>query len=196
MRLADSGDVISLCEKSVTVEDRVPVGRVFVDADLGEVDWEILRDRRRIAGGGIVVPVVAVDRETGAAEVLRHVSVGDAGRALNPAQVEGQDDGAAVMGLGHAFMEHLIHDDTGRIRNLGAVDYRIPTIKDMPGELRCVSIENADGPGPYGAKGISEGALLANASAVGTAVNKLIGATIRDLPLTPERVWRAMKEGE
>jgi ribonuclease J len=66
VQLAESGDVIVLTEDSLSVEDQVHVGRVYVDADLGEVDWEILRDRRKIAGGGIVVPVVAVHRETGA----------------------------------------------------------------------------------------------------------------------------------
>jgi len=65
VQLADSGDVILLSEESISVEDRVQVGRVFVDADQSKVDWEILRDRRKIAGGGIVVPVIAVHRETG-----------------------------------------------------------------------------------------------------------------------------------
>jgi len=65
VQLADSGDVILLSEESISVEDRVQVGRVFVDADQSEVDWEILRDRRKIAGGGIVVPVIAMHRETG-----------------------------------------------------------------------------------------------------------------------------------
>ena len=63
--LADSGDLLALTENSLAIEDRVPVGRVLVDADHSEVDWEILRERRKIAGGGIVVPVVRVDRETG-----------------------------------------------------------------------------------------------------------------------------------
>jgi CO/xanthine dehydrogenase Mo-binding subunit len=134
----------------------------------------------------------AVDTETGEIEVLRHVTVGDVGFALNPGQVQGQDDGAAVMGLGHALMEHLILDGSGRIRNLGAVDYRIPTIKDLPGELVGRTVANRDGPGPYGVKGVSEASLLCTAPAIAAAVADATGVVIRDLPLTPERVWRAL----
>jgi CO/xanthine dehydrogenase Mo-binding subunit len=139
---------------------------------------------------------VAVDPETGELTVVRHVSVGDSGKSLNPIQVKGQDDGSAIMGLGHTLMEHIILDETGRIRNLGAIDYRIPTSKDLPLELISESIENGDGPGPYGAKGVSEGALLCVAPAVGAAVREAIGVAIRDMPLSPERVWRAMRDGK
>ena len=113
---------------------------------------------------------------------------------MNPNQVAGQDEGAAIMGLGHTLMEHYIFDDEGRIRNLGAIDYRIPTSMDLPRQLRSDSIENADGPGPYGVKGISEGGVLAVSPAVGSAVTEATGLIIRDLPLTPQRVWEAMME--
>lgn len=135
-----------------------------------------------------------VDRETGDVTVVKHVTVSDVGKALNPLQVTMQDEGAAIMGLGHTFMEHFIHDDTGRIRNLGAIDYRIPTSMDLPVSLESDFIENGDGPGPYGAKGMSEGALLCVAAAVAGAVREATGAVIRDLPLSPERVWRALQE--
>ena len=137
---------------------------------------------------------VEVDEGTGEVTLVRHVTVGDVGRALNPLQVVGQDEGAAIMGLGHTLMEQIILDETGRIRNLGAIDYRIPTSKDLPLELRSASVENADGPGPYGVKGVSEGALLCVAPAVAAAVTEATGVVIRDLPLTPERVWRALAE--
>jgi CO/xanthine dehydrogenase Mo-binding subunit len=139
---------------------------------------------------------VEVDRDTGDVRVLRHVTVSDVGRSLNPAQVRGQDEGAAIMGLGHTLMEHFILDDEGRIRNLGAIDYRIPTSMDLPVSMTSDTIENADGPGPYGAKGMSEGALLCVAPAVAAAVRNATGVVIRDLPLTPERVWRALQEQE
>ena len=137
---------------------------------------------------------VEVDCETGDITLARHVTVSDVGKALNPLQVRMQDEGAAIQGLGHTLMEHYIFDDKGRIRNLGAIDYRIPTSMDLPLELYSESIENADGPGPYGSKGMSEGALLCVASAVGAAVREAIGVPIRDLPLTPERVWQALQE--
>jgi CO/xanthine dehydrogenase Mo-binding subunit len=136
-----------------------------------------------------------VDRDTGDVTLVRHVTVSDVGKAINPLQVRMQDEGAAIMGLGHTLMEHYIYDEAGRIRNLGAIDYRIPTSMDLPLELVSDMVENADGPGPFGAKGMSEGALLCTAPAVAAAVREASGAVIRDLPLTPERVWRAIHEG-
>ena len=124
--------------------------------------------------------------------IARYVTVSDVGKALNPIQVRGQDEGAAIMGLGHTLMEHYIHDDAGRIRNLGAIDYRIPTSIDLPLQMTSAIVENEDGPGPYGSKGMSEGALLCVAPAVAAAVRDATGVFIRDLPLTPERVWRAL----
>ena len=137
---------------------------------------------------------VEVDQETGMILITRFVTVGDVGKALNPQHVEMQDAGAAVMGLGHTLMEHLMMDDSGRIRNLGALDYRIPTVKDIPLEMQSLAIENGDGPGPYGSKGVGESGLLATAPAVGAAVREAADVTIRELPLTPERVWRAIDE--
>jgi CO/xanthine dehydrogenase Mo-binding subunit len=138
----------------------------------------------------------SVDRDTGDVTIHRYVTVSDVGKALNPGQVRGQDEGAAVMGLGHTLMEHYILDATGRIRNLGAIDYRIPTSMDLPLRMESDMIENADGPGPYGAKGMSEGALLPVAPAVAAAVADATGVVIRDLPLSPERVWQALRESE
>jgi CO/xanthine dehydrogenase Mo-binding subunit len=136
----------------------------------------------------------AVDEGTGDITILKHVTVSDVGKAINPLQVTMQDEGAAIQGLGHTLMEHYIFDERGRIRNLGAIDYRIPTSMDLPLELHSEAVENMDGPGPYGSKGMSEGALLCVASAVGAAVRDATGATLRELPLTPERVWRALRE--
>ncbi|MEX2135390.1 MAG: xanthine dehydrogenase family protein molybdopterin-binding subunit [Chloroflexota bacterium] len=135
-----------------------------------------------------------VDPETGEILLHRHVTVSDVGKALNPLQVRMQDEGAAIMGLGHTLMEHYIFDDAGRVRNLGAIDYRIPTSKDLPLEMVSDMVENEDGPGPYGAKGMSEGALLCVAAAVAAAVHGATGVVIRDLPLTPQRVWEALEE--
>jgi CO/xanthine dehydrogenase Mo-binding subunit len=137
---------------------------------------------------------VEVDPETGMVRILKLALVSDVGRALNPQQVEAQDEGAAVMGLGHTLMEHLTLDEHGRTVNLGALDYRIPTFRDCPLELASILIENEDGPGPYGSKGAGEGGTLAVSAAVGSAVIDAIRAPIRDLPLTPERIWRAVQE--
>jgi CO/xanthine dehydrogenase Mo-binding subunit len=137
---------------------------------------------------------VEVDPEIGMVQIVKLILVSDIGKALNPQQVEAQDEGAAVMGLGHTFMEQLLLDDRGRIRNLGALDYRIPTIQDGAETLHSILVENEDGPGPHGAKGAGEGGILAIAAAVGAAVNQAAGIELRDLPLTPERVWRAVRD--
>ena len=133
-----------------------------------------------------------VDAQTGEVDVTRLVLASDVGKALNPQQVEAQDEGAATMGLGHSLMEELILDERGRVRNLGALDYRLPTTINMPRELHSILIENEDGPGPYGAKGAGEGGILGIAAAVGAAVHQATGVQIRELPLTPERIWRAL----
>lgn len=139
---------------------------------------------------------VSVDFETGDFELVKHITVADVGKAINPQHVEMQDEGAAVMGLGHTLMEHLILDEHGRIVNLGALDYRIPTFKDMPATMESVLVENGDGPGPGGAKGSGEGGLLATSPAIAAALSQATGVVIKDLPLTPERVWEAMHGGD
>jgi len=137
---------------------------------------------------------VEVDPETGEILIVKHISVADVGKALNPAQAHSQDEGAAVMGLGHSLMEHLILDERGRILNLGALDYRVPTTKDMPLEMHSLLVENGDGPGPYGSKGAGEGGLFGVAPAIASAVADATGAVIRELPLTPERIWEALAQ--
>lgn len=203
-------DDVAVDQGEVRIGDRVLPIRDVVKRGLGRLGGEIIGvgESRKEAepdhplGGtsafyefNCTAVEVEVDRETGDVTVARHVTVSDVGRALNPAQVRGQDEGAAVMGLGHTLMEHYIFDETGRIRNLGAIDYRIPTSMDLPLEMLSDTIENEDGPGPYGAKGMSEGALLPVAPAVAAAVRDATGVAIRELPLTPERVWRALQEG-
>ncbi|MGM0432200.1 MAG: xanthine dehydrogenase family protein molybdopterin-binding subunit [Spirochaetota bacterium] len=135
---------------------------------------------------------VEVNKDTGEITIDKLVIVGDVGKALNSQHAAMQDEGAAAMALGHTLMEQYIYDEHGRIKNLGALDYRIPTIKDVPRQLISKHVENGDGPGPYGAKGISEGGTLCVSPAIAAAVENAIGVRIRSLPLTPEKVWKAM----
>lgn len=136
---------------------------------------------------------VEVDPGTGQFVLTRHVTVCDVGTELNPIQVTAQDEGGAIMGIGQAIMEQLVYDTHGRLLNAGAVDYRVPTFEDVPLELLTGSVENHDGPGPYGSKGMSEGPILCTGAAVGAAVAAASGAKIKDLPLTPERVWKEIR---
>ena len=135
---------------------------------------------------------VSVDRETGAIKLDEYVTVADVGKAINPVQAEGQDEGATIQGLGNTLFESLEYDN-GQPLNANLVDYRVPRFTDLPESFASVLIENHDGPGPYGAKGMGESGIVSIAPAVGNALYNATGVRIRDLPLTPERVWRALK---
>jgi len=130
--------------------------------------------------------------ETGAITVEEYVSVADVGRRINPQQCEGQDEGAVLQGLGHTLFEEMLYDG-GQLLNANLVDYRVPRAADVPAELQCHFVENGDGAGPFGAKGMGEGSLIPVSPAVGNALRRLAGVRLRDLPLTPERVWRALR---
>ncbi|MHC4712420.1 MAG: xanthine dehydrogenase family protein molybdopterin-binding subunit [Planctomycetota bacterium] len=137
---------------------------------------------------------VEVDKETGRYTVTKLTTVADIGKAINPEQVKGQDEGGALMSVGQALMEQLILDQDGVPANLGPLDYRIPTTRDVPLEVTSLLLENADGPGPFGAKGVGESGGIAAATAICSAVSQATGATFTELPITPERVWRGLRQ--
>ncbi len=136
---------------------------------------------------------VEVDTETGSLSLKRYVSVADVGKAINPLQCEAQDEGASVMGLGHTLFESLQFEH-GQPLNPNLVDYRVPTFSDLPASFETELIQNCDGPGPYGAKGMGESGIVSVAPAVANAVARSTGVRIKNLPLTPETVWRALKQ--
>jgi CO/xanthine dehydrogenase Mo-binding subunit len=134
---------------------------------------------------------VEVDRATGKVAVRKLVNVSEVGLAINPLQARAQEEGGLIMGLGHTLMEELVYDESGKLLNAGPLDYRIPTAMDIP-TIETHLMENRDGPGPFGAKGIGEGPVIAVAPAIADAVYDAVGVVIKDLPLTPERVWSAL----
>jgi CO/xanthine dehydrogenase Mo-binding subunit len=136
---------------------------------------------------------VEVDAETGEIKMVKYATAADAGRAINPTMCEAQDEGAAMQGLGHTLFEEIVFDG-GEILNPSLIDYRVPLISDLPDVFVSRLVEHADGPGPFGAKGIGESGIIAPGPAVGAAVSRAIGARLRELPLTPERVWRALRD--
>lgn len=142
-----------------------------------------------VGWGGVEVEV---DPETGKVHLLNYVSACDAGKAINPEQCVGQDEGAVMFGIGHTLMEEMIFED-GQLLNGNLVDYRVPTFEDLPDHLHTILIENGNGPGPFGSKGIGEGGLLPVASAIANAVSRAVGVRIQDLPLTPPKIWRALQ---
>lgn len=135
---------------------------------------------------------VSVDEETGAVIIEDYVSVADVGRCINPLQCEGQDEGAVMQGIGHTLFEEMAYEG-GSLVNANLATYRVPRAEDVPASLSCQFVENADGAGPFGAKGAGEGSLVPVSPAVGNALARLTGVRLRELPLTPERVWRALR---
>lgn len=135
---------------------------------------------------------VKVDRETGKVKVLQYVAAHDVGRAINPMLLEGQVYGGALMGLGYALTEQLILDK-GEVMNPNFRDYKILTAKDAIPIETCV-VETMDKEGPFGAKGIGEPGCVPTAPAIANAIYDAVGVRMRDLPMTPERVLRALME--
>jgi CO/xanthine dehydrogenase Mo-binding subunit len=95
--------------------------------------------------------------------------------------------------IGHTLVEEMVYKD-GQLLNPNLIDYRIPTFGNLPDQFETVLIENGNGPGPFGSKGTAEGALLPVAAAIGNAVFQATGVRFFDLPLTPERIWKAIKK--
>ncbi|MGH7873574.1 MAG: xanthine dehydrogenase family protein molybdopterin-binding subunit [Candidatus Binatia bacterium] len=138
---------------------------------------------------------IEVDFDTGEIQLEKYVTVADVGTAINPQQAEGQDEGAAIQGLGPTLFESLIYEH-GQPLNANLVDYRVPRFTDLPRQFDSALIENHDGPGPYGAKGMGESGIVSIAPAIGNALYRATGVRIRKLPLTPEQVWRALKDSK
>ncbi len=143
-------------------------------------------------GFGAQMAEVEVDTETGQVRVLRLVCANDVGRAINPMAVEGQIEGGAQMGLGYALTEEVIVKE-GRVLNPDFLDYRLFTTADMP-ELETIIIETDDPLGPFGAKGVGEMGGTPTAAAIANAIYDAVGVRLTTVPMTPERVLRALDQ--
>ena len=137
------------------------------------------------------VAEVEVDQETGQVKVLRVVSAHDVGTVINPLGHQGQINGGFVTGLGLAVTEELVSED-GRVINGNLGDYKLPNILDIP-PLETVLVASAGGVGPYDAKAIGELANNATAAAIANAVADASGARLFELPVTAERVYKALQ---
>ena len=140
-------------------------------------------------GYGAHLVELEVDLDLGTVRLLRLTAAHDVGRAVNPGLVEGQVEGGVAQGIGLALMEEYL---PGRSENLH--DYLIPSIGDVP-EVVTILVESNDPRGPFGAKGIGEHALVPTAPAIVNAIRDAVGAPVRDLPATPERVLDAARRG-
>jgi CO/xanthine dehydrogenase Mo-binding subunit len=135
---------------------------------------------------------VEVDEETGKVKILKIASAHDVGKAINPQACEQQIEGALGTGVGAAMMEEMRFDGKGNLINPNFVDYKLATSMDMP-EMLPIMVETIHDRGPYGAKGLGEPALSPTAPAIANAIYDAVGVRIKELPITPDKVLKAMK---
>lgn len=138
------------------------------------------------------VAEVEVDIETGLVEVIRIVCANDVGKAINRRLIEGQIEGGVVQGHGFALMEHLISKD-GCILNPYLSTYLIPTVYDVPHEVKSVILEYPIDVGPWGVRGMAEMPLMPVAPAIAAAIHNATGVWINQLPMTPDVVVQALR---
>jgi len=141
---------------------------------------------------GATAVEITVDTETGRITVDRMVSAGDVGRAINPAIVERQLSSAAIMALGSSLSELMVFEH-GQVVNASLADYKIPSFLDIPPEIGVELIEDPHPNAPYGAKGVGESGAFAPAPAIANALEDATGVRVREMPLLPERVLRAIR---
>jgi xanthine dehydrogenase molybdenum-binding subunit len=135
---------------------------------------------------------VEVDRQTGQVKILNYIAAHDVGKAINPMLLEGQIYGGGLQGIGYALNERMIYEK-GHLKNGNFLDYKMPTVRDVP-PVQAVIVESDERDGPFGAKGIGEPGLVPTAPAIANAVYDAVGVRIKDLPITPEKVLKALKE--
>ncbi len=194
-------------ERMVTVAEVAQVAEspFMVDTDDGPVPTSPPEVKGTIIGVASTAPPsnpspataefveVEVDTETGAVEVLRVVYAHDIGKVINPIAAEGQVEGGFQQGMGYALMENLVFDqDTGTCLASDFLDYKMPTSMEMPSDIECIFIESDEPSGPFGAKSLAECCLTVVAPAIANAIFNATGARVRDLPITPEKILRAL----
>ena len=175
-------------------EERPAVGEhVYLAPKTTTLDHDTGQGKPNFAYGYVAqAALVAVDTETGQIKVERFISADDVGQALNPQQVTGQIEGAAVQALGYAIQEEWKTRD-GRVLTDRFSTYLIPTVLDVPDQMDALIVEVPDPNGPFGARGMGEMPYLPTAAAVAAAVYDATGVRFSEFPLTPERVWRGLR---
>jgi CO/xanthine dehydrogenase Mo-binding subunit len=138
---------------------------------------------------------VEVDPDTGKVRILRASIAQDVGRAIHPSYVEGQMQGGLVQGIGWALNEEYFYDQQGVMRNAGFLDYRMPTCLDLPMiETLVVEVPNADH--PLGVRGVGEVNIVPPMAAVAEAVYQAVGERITELPISPPRLFKAIRQAQ
>lgn len=137
---------------------------------------------------------VEIDQETGLVKVVRYVGLGDAGRVFDEQLAEGQIEGAAMQALGHTLGEEMLYDPEGQLINSTLMDYRVTMVEDTPDQFEALLVENGDGVGAFGSRGIGQVHTAVIAPAVTNAIAQLTGVYMHELPITPYRLWEALQK--
>jgi carbon-monoxide dehydrogenase large subunit len=146
---------------------------------------------------GAAACIVDVDPETGVFKILRYCVVHDCGTVINPLLVTGQLHGGIAQGIGGAVFENLVYDEAGQLMTTTFMDYTCPTAVDLP----SFEVDHQETPSPFtplGAKGAGESGVASPLASLTNAIEDAfrdIGVRITDLPLSPDRIWRAIQEG-
>jgi carbon-monoxide dehydrogenase large subunit len=192
LSLACTPEEITLVEEGVTrASDNRRVGYAELDLPPLSAAGSFASTKRTYSYGAHAAHV-AVDPRTGAVELIDYVAVEDVGRIINPLTLHGQTLGAIVQGLGGVFLEQLCYDDEAQLMTASFADYLLPTAGDFP-EIHVVAMELHPSPhNPLGAKGAGEGGMIPVGGVIANAVAAALaplGVQLRDLPLSPPRVW-------
>lgn len=157
----------------------------------GKCSWE---SRWNSPPTGAFLAEVEVNMETGRVKVIKSITAMDCGKAVNPMTVEGQLEGGMQQGIGYGLTEdYVINKDTGVVVSDNYDTYKMPGVLDMP-ETEAIIIDKPDPKGPFGAKGVGEPGMVGVAPAIANAIYDAIGVRIKDLPITPEKVLKALEE--
>ena len=144
-------------------------------------------------GFGTHIVDVEVDPKTGLVKILRYLVIQDTGKAIHPAYVEGQFQGGAVQGIGWALNEEYVYGEDGTLQNPGFLDYRVPVASDVPFiDTEIVEVPNPNH--PYGVRGIGEVPIIPPIAAISNAIYDAIGVRLRDQPMSPPKVLKAIGE--
>lgn len=166
----------------------VPEGLLFLDPDTSQSQKPVAK--WTFGAQGVEV---SLDPATGQYQVERVVACYDVGRVIHPGLIRGQVYGGIVQGLGTGMMEELKLDEkSGRVINASLMDYKIPTAADVPGVMEAHFVETPQEDGPYGARGVGEHTMIPTPAAVANALSDACGIQLFEMPITAERVWRAL----
>jgi xanthine dehydrogenase molybdenum-binding subunit len=138
---------------------------------------------------------VEVDRDTGQVRILRYTTFQDVGLSVNPDQVEGQMQGGATQGIGWGLSETYLVDEKGAVRNASLLDYRLPSALDVP-YIAAHVVEVASSDHPYGIRAVGQVPIVPPAAALANALYRATGVRLCELPMTPERLYQAMKRAD